>query len=72
MNQSEKQAIKALVQGGGLRLIETVADEVKSEMSEVKYSENPYELAYRHGKRDGAIENLNYLIHKLKQTADES
>ena len=66
MDKSKTVALKTFVETGGVRLIESLAEEIKEAVKEVKYVSDPYELAYRMGKRDGSLEMLDQITEELK------
>jgi hypothetical protein len=67
MNKTQEEVIKTLVEQGVIRLLKEVADEVKKEFKDVEFAENPYQLAFSHGKKEGINEGLNILFDKLEK-----
>ena len=62
--------IKRMCQSGIFEDFKKVCDEIITEY-DVEYNENPYTLAYNHGKKEGAIHFKQRLYDKIDQLAKD-
>jgi hypothetical protein len=65
MNKEQQAILQQLASTGAFDLIQLVVDEIKKEIQDVSFENDPYKLAYEMGKRDGAKDVLDYLMEKL-------
>lgn len=71
MIANEKEALREMVQNGAYRLLKVLADEIYSDMEEVKFSDKSTKMAYEMGKRDGSKEFVSEFFNRLEGIANE-
>ncbi len=66
MKQETIDAVKRMIESGGLMILEEIADEVKRSLETPRYEGNAEKLVYETGKIEGMESGIEMLIETIK------